>query len=196
MSPSHPWSLRLAGAALVFGLCGYALTGDLRGWRPIEAPQPAALMVEQLAARLAAAGPGQGSAQDWAMLGRSQAVLGELGAARQAYEQALRRQPDDPDLMTEYADVLASAQAGVLQGEPSRWIDRALARDAQHPKALALAATRAWQQGDRQAARAAWQRLRRSAPADHPLSDWAARQLQQLALADSAAAAGGDSAPR
>ncbi len=84
-----------------------------------EAPAPAdpaarQAMIESMVAGLAARleetrASGGGTAEDWARLGRSYRVLGRAEAARDAYGEALKRQPDDIALLRDYAVVTAEA---------------------------------------------------------------------------------------
>jgi cytochrome c-type biogenesis protein CcmH len=175
--PPLPWRQRLALASFVLcaGLAGYAATGSLQGWQarpPVDAGEA---MVQRLAGRLAA-DPGAASAADWAMLGRSQAVLGRDAEAAEAYRRALALQPD-ADTLTALADLLATGRGGALQGEPAQLIAQALALAPEHPRALALAAAAAWQAGRRDEAARLWTRLRALLPADDPLRAAAERGL-------------------
>lgn len=186
--PPLPWRERVAmlAFALVVGAAGYAWKGTPQGWNPAPAPDPAAQMVERLAQRLQAA-PGAASAQEWALLGRSHAVLGQTEPGIAAYRRALAEGPSlaavAPELQAEWqadlADLLATAQGGSLEGEPERVLARALVLDARQPKALALSATAAQRRGDGAAARQLWQRVLQAAPAEHPLQ----RSAQQALLA-------------
>lgn len=88
----------------------------------ISAPaDPAArqAMIESMVAGLAARleetrASGGGTAEEWAQLGRSYRVLGRAEAARDAYGEALRRQPDNIALLRDYA-----AATGEATGETS-----------------------------------------------------------------------------
>ena len=65
-----------------------------------------------------------------------------------AYAHANALVKDDPNLLADYADVLAMTQNRKLSGKPAELIDRALAIDPKHKKALALAATAALEAHD------------------------------------------------
>lgn len=68
-------------------------------------------MVAGLAARLEETrASGGGTAEDWAQLGRSYRVLGRAEQARDAYGEALKRQPDNVALLRDYAAVTADAK--------------------------------------------------------------------------------------
>jgi cytochrome c-type biogenesis protein CcmH len=67
-------------------------------------------MVAGLAARLEQArASGGGTAQDWAQLGRSYRVLTRAAEARDAYAEAIKRAPDDIDLLRDYAASVGDA---------------------------------------------------------------------------------------
>lgn len=198
--PPLPWRQRgaMLAFALIVGAAGYAWKGTPAGWNPAPAPDPAAQMVQRLAQRLQD-DPGAATAQDWALLGRSYAVLGQAEPGIAAYRRALAAGPllaaVAPEMQAEWladlADLLATAQGGRLDGEPERTLAQALALDTRQPKALALTATAAQRRGDLAAARQLWQRVLQAAPADHPLQ----RSAQQALLALPNPASGA-SAPR
>ncbi len=160
---------------LAVGLVGYAWKGNLHGFAPPPAPDPAEAMVARLAERLGGQG---GSAAEWAMLGRSYAVLDQAADAMAAYRSALRLETR-ADWLAELADLLASQQGGRFDAEAAGLVDQALALDPQHLKSLGLAANRDWQAGRHAAARSHWQALLAHAPAEHPLRALAEQGLQQ-----------------
>ncbi|MBN8506822.1 MAG: hypothetical protein J0L58_20335, partial [Burkholderiales bacterium] len=134
---------------LLVGAAGYAWKGNWHGFFPPPAPDPAEDMVLRLAERLKTEG---GGAAEWAMLGRSYVVLERPAEAAAAYRSALKLEVR-ADWQVDLADLLASEQQGRFDGEPSQLIDAALAQDPDHLKALALAASRDWRAGRRDAAR-------------------------------------------
>lgn len=100
----------------------------------------------------------------WAMLGRSYAVLGRHAEALPAFKQALALKPDDPNLLTDYADALAVTNGRNLEGEPSQLIARALKIDPNNLKALSLAGTAAYLRRDFAGALRHWDKLAQVAP--------------------------------
>src|SRR5437868_11303250 len=56
---------------------------------------------------------------------RSYAVMGRYDDAVKAFAQAAERTPRDPQLLADFADVLAMARGGKLAGEPERLVDLA-----------------------------------------------------------------------
>jgi len=100
----------------------------------------------------------------WAMLGRSYAVLGRHPDALPAFKQALALKPDDPNLLTDYADALAVVNGRNLEGEPSKLIARALEIEPNNLKALSLAGTAAYLRKDFPGALRHWDKLVQVAP--------------------------------
>src|SRR3972149_7952582 len=121
-------------------------------------------MAENLAKRLSAS-PEDG--EGWMMLGRTYAYLGRLQEAMNAFEEAVKRRPDDARLLADYADIYAGIKGGgSLMGEPEKLIKRALALDPNQPKALALAGTIAFQKKDFATAAKSWDRALVALPED------------------------------
>ena len=104
--------------------------------------------------------------EGWRLLGRAELARGQPGAAREAFEQALRLAPDDAQARVDLADALAQAQGAVLAGRPIELIREALAIDPKLPKALALAGAYEVGRGDAAAAIGHWTRLVEVLPAD------------------------------
>jgi len=133
-------------------------------------------MVTQLAQRLRAQ---PDDAEGWELLARSYTVLERPADASAAYARAVALQPGDARLRADYADVLASADGGSLQGPARAQIEAALALDPRQPKALALAGSAALQRGDKLEAIARWEQLVAQLPPD---SQTAQRIAADLAL--------------
>lgn len=133
-------------------------------------------MVAGLAQRLKSA---PDDAEGWTMLGRSYAALERFREAADAYREAVKRVPADPQLLADYADALGMAQGRSLKGEPSRLIARALAVDPDHVKSLALAGTAAFEARDYPGAIKHWERLARSIPPDSEFAQAIAGSLAE-----------------
>ena len=77
------------------------------------------------------------------MMGRSRLALGEGDKAVEALERALKLDSEDPALAaqirTDLADALGRQANSRLEGRPWALIQEALARQPNHPKAMALA---------------------------------------------------------
>jgi cytochrome c-type biogenesis protein CcmH len=108
--------------------------------------------------------------EGWAMLARCYNLLHRFEEAAGAYWHALRFAPDQADLLADYADTVATQQQGDLAGQPTELIERALAIDPTHWKALALAGRAAFQRGDYEHAIVHWEKLKATAPADSPVA--------------------------
>ena len=97
-------------------------------------------MLAQLEARLEAEPE---MVEGWLMLGRSRLALGEGDKAVEALERALKLDSEDPALAaqirTDLADALGRQANSRLEGRPWALIQEALARQPNHPKAMALA---------------------------------------------------------
>lgn len=101
-------------------------------------------------------------ARGWVILARLQAERDRFDEAAQAYERAIAlssRVARDPAVWCEYADALGMARGGRLEGRPRELIDRALALDSRHPKALELAGSAELEQGRYAAALGFWRPL-------------------------------------
>lgn len=130
-----------------------------------------AAMTARLAERLKAQ---PDDAEGWAMLGRSYAAIGRPADALAAYDRVLKLKPDDSAVMADYADALAVKNGRSLEGEPLKWIDKALKADPDNIKALGLAGTVAFNRGDFAMALQHWERAVKVGPPSHPI-------VQQLA---------------
>lgn len=106
------------------------------------------MMVSQLAFRLRDHPPDARDATAWATLARSYTVLERPTDAVAAYAKAVALDPGDASLRADFADAIASADDGRLAGRASEEIAAALAIDAADPKALALAASAAFDARD------------------------------------------------
>ncbi|MCX7891715.1 MAG: c-type cytochrome biogenesis protein CcmI [Burkholderiales bacterium] len=98
-------------------------------------------------------------AQGWAVLARTYYTLQRFPEAVRAFAELARLAPDDADVLTDYADALAMAQGRSLAGKPMELVQRALAADPKHWKALALAASDAMNRKDYKTALGYWERL-------------------------------------
>ena len=150
-------------------------------------PQQFEGLVARLAARLK---EHPEDAEGWTMLGRSYAVLGRFREASDAYANAAARQPQDSQLLADYADALAMAQGRRLDGEPEKIIARALALDPENVKANMLAGTVAFNKGDYAKATAHWERVLVRVPPDSELA-----QQVRGAIADARGAGTGGTTP-
>jgi cytochrome c-type biogenesis protein CcmH len=75
----------------------------------------------------------------WVILGKTYAAVGHWPEALNAYEKAIKLQPETPAIMTGYAEALAIANNRVLKGQPIELILKALEKDPDDMKGLELA---------------------------------------------------------
>jgi cytochrome c-type biogenesis protein CcmH len=98
--------------------------------------------------------------------------------------------------VADLADAVAVNQGRKLAGEPARLVAEALALDPNHPKALALAGTAAFEVGDYATAVRHWEKLAAVEPADSPLAEQARASAQEAKrLAGGAAGSPSNPAP-
>jgi cytochrome c-type biogenesis protein CcmH len=120
-------------------------------------------LAQRLALRLRTQAPEDG--EGWALLARSYVELKRYREAADAFKEAAKRIPNDATLLADYADALGMANGRSLKGEPAALAQRALKLDANHAKALALAASAAFEERNYRQAISYWRRLAASLPA-------------------------------
>ena len=120
-------------------------------------------MVQQLAAKLEKE---PDNIEGWVLLAKTYYAMRKFPEAAVAYERLNKLVPNEPDLMTDYADALAMSQGRTLEGKPLELVNAALKVDPTHWKALAMAGTAAFNRKDYKAAVDYWEKLRSSQPAD------------------------------
>ena len=113
-------------------------------------------MLDRLSARLA---DNPDDLDGWLLLGRSQITLRQFRAAEAAYARAHALQPDDPTVLTAYAEAMALARDSDLRGRPAELVEQALQLEPDHADALWLGAMAAIQAGHHPLALARLQRL-------------------------------------
>ena len=136
-----------AGRADAAMCCGRA---DERGHANISS------VLENLMARLREQ---PDDVEGWLMLGRTYAMMQRFNEAKDAYEKVLALSPDNSEVITDYADIVAMTNNGSLLGEPYELIKKALRLDPGNPKALALAGTAEFEQKKYKEAAAYWEKL-------------------------------------
>ena len=102
----------------------------------------------------------------WALLGRSYLEIKRFDEAVKAYEKAEKLIPDDPQLLADYADVVATNANGNFSGKPIDLINMALKLDPHHAMSLWLAGSAAFNAEQYQLAIQYWSRLYQLMPAD------------------------------
>jgi cytochrome c-type biogenesis protein CcmH len=108
-------------------------------------------------------------ANGWALLARSYVEIGQHASAFESFEKAIQLIPDDPQLLADYADAMALVHGHEFKGKPDALIQKALAINPDHEKALLLAATSAFNQGNYQEAINHWTHLQEILPMGSPI---------------------------
>lgn len=129
-------------------------------------------------------------AAGWYMLARSYGATGRFADAALAFSKIAELLPDNASVLADYADALAMAQGGTLQGKPLELINRALKLNEQDEKALNLAGTAAYQEKNFAQAAEYWRRLLKVIPPNTDTS----REVA-AAIAEAEKAAGGSGVP-
>lgn len=107
-----------------------------------------------------------GNLKGWAMLARSYRILGRNEDAAKAYARAGSFIDSDPQLLADYADVLATNANGSFAGKPLQLINQALKLDPNNLMALWLSGTAAYSSGNYKAAVQTWEKLAQQLPPD------------------------------
>jgi cytochrome c-type biogenesis protein CcmH len=119
-------------------------------------------------------------ANGWIQAARAQAMLNHGTAAVDDYRRALALRPNDANALADLADMLAAIGNGSLDGEPIQLVDRALAIDPNHVKALALKGSYAMTQRDFRTAIGAWNQALKVAQPDDPIAQFLRTQLDGM----------------
>lgn len=121
-------------------------------------------MVDRLAARLK---DNPDDLAGWARLARAYKVQNRLDEAIAAYAKTGKLLDSDPDLLTQYADALATRNKS-LQGQPDELVKKALAIAPKHPMALMMAGQASYQSGNYAAAIGHWKTVLSVLPVNSP----------------------------
>lgn len=116
----------------------------------------------------------------WALLARSYSAMGRFVAASDAYAHLVALIPDDAQILSDYADVLAMTQNQKLHGEPERLLARALAADPKNVKALILMGDAVYERADLAAAAVHWKAALSLAPAGSEFAQLARDNLAHI----------------
>lgn len=103
-------------------------------------------------------------ATGWTMLARSYMAMERYADAVPAFDKAFKLNPNNADMLADYADALAIHQGRKLEGKPETLIEKALKVDPNHVKALMLAGTVAYNRKDFALAVKDWERARANLP--------------------------------
>jgi len=127
----------------------------------------------------------------WSMLARSYHAMGRLAEAEAAFGRIGQTLQQDPVLLADYADTLASRADGNLEGRPMQLVMAALQLDPDNAMALSLAATAAYKRADMTQAARYWQHLLKLLPPESDDAQWVTKTLAEIGAP---AASGADAA--
>ena len=126
--------------------------------------------VESLEAKIAAEG-GKATLDEWLLLGRSRAALGQYQASSDAFRQAMELGPDRPDIVAGYAETLVAASDGSVVPAAHKLFAQVLERDPKNAVARLYLALADAQAGRVQAAIDGWKAILPDLPPGSPLRD-------------------------
>jgi cytochrome c-type biogenesis protein CcmH len=180
--PSRGLAVGLALGIVVLAVVGYSFTGSpasitsdvptavatapagIDADEPVSDEQVAAL-IDRMAQRLR---DKPDDPQGWLLLARAYSATNRYDDAANAYAKALAGGGEDASLLADYADALAARNNGRLDEQALRMVQRALELEPQHPKALALSGSAAFDAQDYATAVQQWEKVERVLPADSP----------------------------
>lgn len=145
----------LAAPNAVVGAAGQLPPGD-PGAAATMTPEQINQMVERLAEKMKT---NPADLPGWAQLARAYKAQGRLAEAEQAFAKAGKLVDGDPDLLTQYADLLASRANNNFEGRPLTLVNSALALNPRHPMALMMAGSAAYRRADYAQAVAHWEKV-------------------------------------
>jgi cytochrome c-type biogenesis protein CcmH len=190
---AHVTDPAAAAVAVTRPTGGYAWVGSpkLLPVTPDAGPGPGPSADAQVAVMQDRAEQHPTDANGWIQAARAQAMLNHGMAAVDDYRLAAALRPNDANVLADLADMLAATGNGSLDGEPIQLVDRALAIDPNHVKALALKGSYAMTQRDFRTALGAWNQALKVAQPDDPIAQFLRTQLDGMrAMAASAPASG------
>jgi len=165
----------------------YLYAGNPQGLDPValQAPADHGQDMNQAIAGLAAKlQQNPNDAQGWGLLGRAYEAMERFTDARDALAHAHTLAPDDADVTVAYAEALAlSSESRRIEGEPRALIEGVLKKSPDNQRGLWLLGIGDYQQGQYDAAIAAWKHLIGVLPND---SDIVPSVREQIARAEAA----------
>lgn len=168
----NPLKLLAIGLSLLIPLASALLywkvgnPGSLSPQANMAAMSGAVNSTESLAALEEKVAKNPSDGESLLLLARSYAEMERYADSAKAYEKLTQYITDEAWIWADYADVLAMAHGQSLAGPPTKLIEKALALEPNHPKALALAGSAAMERGDFAAAIRHWERLLKGLPGE------------------------------
>lgn len=181
-STAGAWTAAIVAAALpITALLLYVSLGNFDAFSPLAARPSAAAsgaehditpqQIEEIATKLAARLEKEpDNAEGWMVLARTYYAMNRHADAARAFERAVALNPDNAELLADYADALGAAQGGTLAGKPLELVQRALKIDPTQWKALALAGTVAFDRKDYAQAVTYWERMKATVPPESSIA--------------------------
>ncbi|MFL6677665.1 MAG: tetratricopeptide repeat protein [Burkholderiaceae bacterium] len=192
MRPTRGLVVGLGVLIAVVTIGGYAWIGSPRllPLTPDAPPGPGPAMDAQADTLQARAEAHPEDPEGWLRAARMHAMLNHGAAAVADYRKVAALRPADPNVLADLADMLAATGNGSLDGEPIQLVDRALAIDPNHVKALALKGSYAMTQRDFRTALDAWNHALKVAQPGDPIAQFLRQQMDGMReMAQRAAAA-------
>jgi cytochrome c-type biogenesis protein CcmH len=189
--PSRSLAVGLVLGIVVLAVVGYSFTGSpasitskvptaaatapagIDADEPVSDEQVAAL-IDRMAQRLR---DKPDDPRGWQLLARAYSATNRYDEAADAYAKALAGGGEDASLLADYADALAARNNGRLDEQALRMVQRALELEPQHPKALALSGSAAFDAQDYATAVQQWEKVERVLPADSPFRGQVAESI-------------------
>lgn len=161
-APVHERRTALVLALFVpsFAVAMYLWLGQPDAVVPTVVPEPNSAQIESMVATLAARLKDKpNDPKGWAMLARSYKVTGRLDEAEKAYLNTGSLLRTNPDLMVDFAELLAVRAGNRMAGQPLELVAQALVLDPVHPSALMMSGVAAYQVADYESAVRQWEAL-------------------------------------
>ena len=152
----------LISSGLYFSLGDFVRVAERSAEQPVT-QEGVEKMVAEFAAKME---KDPSNLEGWAMLARSYRIMGRNQDAAKAYARAGNFIDSDPQLLADYADVLAANANGSFVGKPLQLINQALKLDPNNLMALWLSGTVSYNSGNYKAAVKTWEKLVNQMPPD------------------------------
>jgi len=123
-----------------------------------------------------------GNVDNWHLLARSYAAVGDYAKAADTYAQLIELAPLRVDLRGDYGEALVQAQQGFVGPAAVEAFEVVLAHAPSDPRALYYLALRDAQSGDSLRAAQGWARILREAPADASYRDAISKILEAIII--------------
>jgi len=192
MRPTRGLVVGLGALIALVAIGGYAWIGSpkLLALTPDAPVGPGPAMDAQADVLQARAEAHPDDAAAWMQAARMQAMLNHGAAAVADYRKVAALRPNDANVLADLADMLAATGNGSLEGEPIQLVERALAIDPNHVKALALKGSYAMTQRDFRTALGAWNQALKVAQPGDPIAQFLRQQMDAMREMAQRAAAG------